>query len=127
MRGDVFRQQLAVGAGDYRAVVLAVAADIDEGYAGGAFYGADGLHGYAGSAEGRFQGGAEIVVADISQHAYRVAELRDAYGLIGAFAAVECAEVFAGDGFAGEGDVIGGGDEIEIDAAYDYYWLTHFV
>jgi len=55
-----------------------------------------------------------------------VAQLRDAYGLIGAFAAVEGAKILADDGLAGEGDVIGGGDEIEIDAAYDYYWLTHF-
>ncbi len=56
-----------------------------------------------------------------------MAEFRDACGLIGAFAAVEGAEILSDDGFAGERDVIGGGDEIEIDAAYDYYWLTHFV
>jgi len=54
VRGDVFRREFAVGAGDYDDVVLAVAADIDERDAGGTFYGADGLHGDAGGAEGGF-------------------------------------------------------------------------
>jgi hypothetical protein len=56
-----------------------------------------------------------------------VAEFGDAYCLICAFAAVESAEIFADDGFAGEGDVIGGGDQVEIDAAYYYDWFAHFV
>ncbi len=49
-----FGAQLAVGAGDYDDVVLAVAADIDERDAGGTFYGADGIYGDSGLAEGGF-------------------------------------------------------------------------
>jgi hypothetical protein len=47
--------------------------------------------------------------------------------LICAFAAVEGAEILADDGFAGEGDVIGGGDQVEIDAANYYDWFAHFL
>jgi hypothetical protein len=55
-----------------------------------------------------------------------MAQFRDAYGLICAFAAVESAEIFADDGFAGERDVIGGGDQVEIDATHYYDWFAHF-
>src|SRR5208283_1555441 len=54
-----------------------------------------------------------------------MAEFRDAYRLICAFTAVEGAEIFADDGFAGEGDVIRGGDQVEIDAAHYYDWFAH--
>jgi hypothetical protein len=39
---------------------------------------------------------------------------------------MECAEIFADDGFAGERDVIGGGDQVEIDAADYHDGLAHF-
>jgi hypothetical protein len=38
---------------------------------------------------------------------------------------MEGVKILADDGFAGEGNVIGGGDEVEIDAAYDYDWFAH--
>jgi hypothetical protein len=55
-----------------------------------------------------------------------MAQFRDAYGLICAFAAVEGAEIFADDRFAGERDVIGVGDQVEIDATHYYDWFAHF-
>src|ERR1700691_1410858 len=55
-----------------------------------------------------------------------MAQPRDADGLICAFAAVKSAEILADDGFAGERHVIGGCDQVEIDAAYDDDRLTHF-
>jgi hypothetical protein len=54
-----------------------------------------------------------------------VAQFRDANCLICAFAAMESAEIFADDGFTGERDVIGGGDKVEIDAAYYHNGLAH--
>ena len=83
------------------------------------------FHADAGVAQGIFERGAERIVANISEHADGVAEPGDADGLVRAFAAVKRAEILADDGFAGQGDVIGGGDEIEIDAADDHDWFAH--
>lgn len=66
MRGDVFREKFSIGAGDYDDVVLAVTTDVDERDAGGTFYGADGIYGDACLAEGGFQRGAEVIVADVA-------------------------------------------------------------
>ena len=55
-----------------------------------------------------------------------MAKFRDAYCLIRTFAAVECAEILADDGFTGQGNVISGGDQVEIDAANYYDWFAHF-
>ena len=66
------------------------------------------------------------IVAELADHLDGIAEAGDGDGLIGSFAAGVNLEAGAGDGFAGEGNVFDGGDEVGVDAAYDNDRLSWF-
>ena len=59
------------------------------------------------------------IVAELADHLDGIAEAGDSDGLIGSFAAGVSLEAGSGDGFAGEGNVFDGGDEVGVDAADD--------
>jgi hypothetical protein len=55
----------------------------------------------------------------LADHLHWNSEAGGGYGLVGSFAAGVHLEVGAENGFAGCGDVVGGADEVHVDAAYD--------
>jgi hypothetical protein len=61
----------------------------------------------------------------LANHLDGIAEAGRGYGLIGALAAGMGLKVGTEKGFAGCRDVGGCGDEIHVDAAYDYDWFAH--
>jgi hypothetical protein len=69
--------------------------------------------------------GAKGILAHFADHGYGITQFCSSDRLIGPFATKECVEDVAEDGFSGNRQTIGSGDEIDVDAANDNNRLEH--
>ena len=68
---------------------------------------------------------AEIIVADLGDHADGIAEPAHGYRLIGALAAVKGLKLIAPNGLSGRRNFLSHTDQIEIDATDHHNGFTH--
>ena len=115
---DIGRQEAVVGAFDDQDAVLAGAIDENRRDAAGDTRGDPDVRGVDGELLEIGDGsGAEEVVAHAGDHGHAHAAEPGGDGLVGAFAAEAQVKFAAEDGFAGTGEGVGEGGEVDVGAA----------